>query len=742
MNTGLQQNDANLLPNRDGGVGVSPDNKVRSLLSEIRTRILHGQSVADRRDKSYEAALARFLAITDRTDWQRQLSETVPYIDAIGNIASLRAVLFRLGFTTTVERFRAEKLRKEFLPCFLQTQTGDICLLERCTASGMLEVYNASEAETAKISPLDMDGILVFPEILTDGADETTTQPRSWSVKTVFAFEATLALLFVLSFATNFLSLAPPLFVMHVYDKAIGAGAIDSLWGLTIGIFFVLSADFGLRVIRGKIQSYFGARLDNQINEKAFRQLLFFPLAYTENAPLGSQLTRLSQMSSVREVFTGPLITALFDLPFVIIFVAAIAIIGGPLVWAPVSLIVGYFLLAVWAIPSTKILVKASGDKKAKLQNFIVEAISKQSEIYNLNAEEIWCEKHRISSAEFLTTNMRLRKLHNLAQTISQSFVTLAGVLTLAIGARMVIEGELSSGALIAVMALSWRILNPIRAIFLSTLTLGQSMQSIEQVDRLLKLPLERSPNSVPSVPRSFNEDIILDRISFRYPAQPEPALRSVSVRIKPGEVLAICGPSGAGKSTLLRMMMGLYQHQAGSISVGGVDLRQVDPGEWRRSLGVALERSDFFFGTIAQNIRLAHPAATDHEIEEILTCFKIDQFFGGALKHGFDTKISQNALTQWPEALKKRLLLARAFIALRPFYLLDNPADNLDEAGEAALLKTLEDRRRNSKIIMTTHRPSHMKIADKLLWLDQGRMRKLGKPEDVLPEYLATIGN
>ena len=163
MNTRLLQSDANQLANRDGRAGGSTDNKVRPLLSEIRTRNLHGQFVADRHDKSYEAALARFLAITDRADWRRQLSETLPYIDAIGNIASLRSVLFRLGFTTTVERFRTEKIRKEFLPCFMQTQTGEICLLERCTASGMLKVYNANEAETLTISPHDMDGILIFP---------------------------------------------------------------------------------------------------------------------------------------------------------------------------------------------------------------------------------------------------------------------------------------------------------------------------------------------------------------------------------------------------------------------------------------------------------------------------------------------------------------------------------------------------------------------------------------------------
>lgn len=691
------------------------------------------------RSDDCKVALARFLAITGGRQSNRRIHEAMPHLDPVDTIQAFRTVLFRLGFHSSIKPYDAEIVREEYLPCFLLGEEGRIFLIERASKeNGSISIYDTDEAELIECDAKTLAGTLILPSPTEITTAQSAGAVRRWSLSIIGAFKSVLTGIFLIGFITNFFALITPLFVMNVYDKAIGAGSLDILFGLTIGIVVVVAAEFGLRLVRGRMQSYLGARLDNQINAQAFRHLLYMPLPYTESAPLGSQLTRLNQITSIRDAFTGSLAAAFFDLPFLIIFIAAIAMIGGSLVFIPVGLICAYVVLAAWAIPATKRAVRIAGDKKAQLHNLIVEAVSSQQAIFDLNAEDIWLRKHRKYSAEAVKANMETRQINNFTQTLSQSLVTLAGVLTLAMGVQYVVDGNLTSGALIAVMALCWRVLNPVRTIFLSSLTLGQTLQSIDQIDRLLRIPLEREPTATASVPRSFEGPVVFDRISFRYPSQKEPALQGVSFAIKPGELMCVCGASGSGKSTLLRMLIGLYTQQSGSILIGGVDLRQVDVGEWRQSIGVAPESADFFFGTVAQNLRLADPSASDAQIEEIGKKFMLDEFFGGALDRGYDTKITGHALRAWPDALKKRLLLSRTFLSHQSLYLLDSPGANLDADGEKALLDVIAERRPNSKIIMATHRPSHMRIADKVLWLEKGAVRKFGKPENVLPEMLA----
>ena len=687
--------------------------------------------------RDYFPALIRFLKSTGSVQDGRRIFEAMPHLDCVDNIPALQSVLYRLQFKTTVEPCTEYRLRSEYLPCFLQTQDNELKVIEKIDRQGMVSCFCPRSKAVEQISKYDLCGTLIFPEKIEANSTASNTKSQ-WSKRTFRAFWPVIQKTFILSFAINLLAMCAPLFVMTVYDKAIGAGTVDVLAGLFVGIAMIISAEFLLRLVRSRIQAYLGARLDNQINVNAFQQIIHLPLQFILDAPLGSQLTRLKQITSVRDAFTGMLANAVFDLPFLVLFLTAIALVGGPVVIAPFSLIVLYIITAAWTIPLTKARIRKSGEKRTLLANLVVEAVSAKRAIQELNAEEIWLQRHRKLSAESAMANLSTRQLNIFVQTISQALLTVAGVLTLAIGVNMVLAETLSAGALIAVMALTWRVLNPIRNLLLSSLTLSQTMQSLEQIDRLHQLPVEREPNANPSISRSFHGKITFDRVSFRYPSQKEPALRAVSFSIEPGTMLCICGGSGSGKATVLRTLLGLFQQQAGSIFVDGLDLRQLDHGEWRQSLGVALDDSDFFYGTIAQNLRLAHPTATDKDIEEIAEKFGLDQYYGATLDRGIDTKLSASTLATWPDALKKRLSLCRAFIRNAPIHLLHNPAGSLDAGGEKSLLAMLQERKGNSTIIMTTHRPSHMWLADQVMWMEQGSVKAIGKPNAIVPHFFA----
>ncbi len=725
------------------GARASPPERLDSPVHRLRTRL--ESAFNPDRDDTHSAAndeciavINRFLSLTGWSQGSRRVFESMPHANGVESIEAFRTILFRLGFKTRIEPACGQNLRREYLPCFVRTPEGRLILVEKPGAENEALVFDPVEKATRARNAADIAGVAIFPEHNRKPAEATPAAAEKWSDKILRAFGPTILQVFLISLVVNILALTPPLYVMAVYDSAIGSNSTGVLLGLTVGILMVIAADFALRQIRARLQAYLGARLDEQTNEAAFRQLLHLPLSFIEDAPIGSQLTRLRQMTSIREAFIGALATALFDLPFIFLFIAVTAMIGGALVWAPIALMALYAALAVWAVPQTKRLVAAAGDARAQLNNLTVEAVTAQRAIRDLASEAIWLRRHRRLSADAASANMKMRQFNFLIQTASQSFVAAAGVAILAAGAGMVIAGDLSAGGLIAVMALSWRILGPMRNIFLSGLTVGQSLQSIEQINRLMRMPLEREPNDNPSIARSFKGRIAFDRVSFRYPTAREPSLRGVSFKLEPGQLMCLTGASGSGKSTVLRILLGLHQQQAGSVFVDGLDLRQIEKGEWRRALGVAPQANELFFGTIAQNIRFAHPSATDEEIEAITRRFGVQRYFDSVLDHGLETRYDTAAHQSWPDALVRRIALCRAFIGQSSIYVLDDPAANLDAAGEKALLDMLAEKRRDAAIIMTTHRPSHIRLADSVVWLDGGAVRDIGPPDRILPGLLA----
>ena len=300
----------------------------------------------------------------------------------------------------------------------------------------------------------------------------------------------------------------------------------------------------------------------------------------------------------------------------------------------------------------------------------------------------------------------------------------------------LVIEGEMTIGALIAVMALVWRVLSPIQAIFLNMNRLEQVKQSFKQVNALMRMKLEREPGKLPSIYRKFEGAVSFSRVGFRYTPRSEPALMGLTLEIKPGEIVAITGNSGAGKTTMLKLLTGLYLPQAGSVHIDGLDLRQLNMGELRHAIGYVPQKATFFHGTVKQNLRLAHPGASDDDLAR--ACEEAGLFdYADALPDGLDTRLNNQFQKQMPDGLKQRLILARAYVKNAPIYLLDEPGNNLDQQGDQRLIRQLTQMRHRATIIMVTHRPSHMRLADRVIFLQDGSVVHDGKPDQVLPLIL-----
>jgi len=461
------------------------------------------------------------------------------------------------------------------------------------------------------------------------------------------------------------------------------------------------------------------------------------PLGMSENAPLSAQLTRFKQLEVGRELFGGSLATSLIDLPFTIIFFMMIFALGGTLGFVPVAFTAIFSIVGLCTMPALSKQIRDMGDWKAKSDSLLIEICTRLKLIRADNAEDVWLQRTSESYRNYLISKFRSQQYNNTLQVLAQAGVTISGAAVLWLGTLDVMQGKLSIGALIAIMAVVWRVLGPIQTVFLSLHRIKTIVGTIRQLDRLIKLKPEREQGRIAGVALTLSGQMSLEGICFRYANRPDLTIKGISLNVKAGEFITITGPSGAGKSTLLKIMLGVYQAQSGSVRLDDLDLRQIDPTELRQRVSFLGQDPAFFYGTVAQNLRLAAADSTDAELISALKNVGIS-VTDPILVEGLETRL--NAVNRRAMSLSfiQRLAIARGFLTDAPIILLDEPANHLDREGDEALMRLIMKARGRSTIIMTTARPSHMRAADRVVVLQEGNIVAQGKPELIVPRLMA----
>jgi ATP-binding cassette, subfamily C, bacterial LapB len=683
-----------------------------------------------------EACLAPTLALFGWAGEGRRIREALPHFDRVESIEALRLVLTLLGYGTSQLSLRLSEIANEAMPCLFSCDGSDVMLIVERHSDGTLLVFDGSSASWKKLVPTNRLGS-VFIVWNSTGKEELLDEGKSWLFSAVKRFKPAIAAMLAFSFLGNLAALTLPIFVIFVYDLGIGTRSTNTVIMLAVGAGIVIATNLALRSIRARTMAYFGARIDSLISMKSFEVILNMPISMIESAPIGAQVSRLKQYESMRDFFTGTLASSIVDIPFIFIFIVAIAVWGGHLVWVPISLMAVYAALAAVTIPMTRNYVREISSAKQRRHLLLQELFSKRRAIRALSAEEIWIARHQYLSGLVSRLSHRARRFNNIQQYLGEMLVSVAGIATLGLGALHVSNGSMTSGALIGTMALIWRVLAPVQSTYLSLPRIEQAMQTFKQIDRLVKIRSERHAHARRSFFRHFKGKISTQRLAFRHAQRPEAVLRNIQLEIKPGEMVAITGASGVGKTTLLRVMAGLYPPTFGSVLVDDMDLRQIDPAEWRSQIAFLPETANFFYGSLAQNIRLSRPDASDADVMRALTEMGLDseeRLTAG----GLDKRLTAADFESFPDALKQRMALARCFIKDAPIFMLDNPAASLDTSSERHLLRKFAALKGRATVLFTTFRPSHMRVADRVIVLRDGQIALDGPPEKVLERIYA----
>ena len=688
-------------------------------------------------DPVYLTCLIPLLKALGWKSFLRELIESLPHFADKFELPDLRNVMANMGYDSRPERIDIQSIREELLPCLYAADSGAVYVVEHGTSSEM-RFFDPVAEKYLESAPPATEGTAYFFTDNRGSAQDAwmVNSSPNWFGDLLARFRPMVVHLLTTTLCINLMALIVPIFIMIVYDKVIGSKSLDSLPYLLVGVAVVIGMDLGMRLLRARILGHIAGRIEYLLGVNTFRQILMLPPALTEKSAMSSQLARLRQFDSVRDFFTGATATTVLDLPFSILFLALIGVLGGWIALVPLLTLGAYFLFGALWLPIINSRVLRAGRARSDRQRLLMETFSGRREIKASAAESSWVERYREVSGEAATAQYETVKANAIMTAVAGALMTVSGTAVLAFGTLGVINQTMTIGALIAIMALVWRVLSPLQNLFLSYTKLDQILQTIRQVNQLMTLAVETDTAKSALLMPEIRGGIKFDRVSFRYGPQQDPALLGASFSVEPGEMVAITGPTGAGKSTILKLVAGMYRPQGGSLLLDRTDIRQISPMDLRRAIAYLPQQPRLFFGSVSQNIRLTNMLASDDDLMAAAERAGVLESIL-AMPKGFDTALGDNIADRLPPGFVQGLCMARVYLRNAPILLLDEPGASLDYEADSSFMKQLNEIKGKSTVVMVSHRPSHIRLADIALIADRGTLRVCESPDEAVAMML-----
>ncbi|NWG71845.1 MAG: type I secretion system permease/ATPase, partial [Parvularculaceae bacterium] len=528
----------------------------------------------------------------------------------------------------------------------------------------------------------------------------------------------------------NALGLVSSFFIMTVYDRVLPNQAVESLIALTVGVAIAHIFDFLLKSLRGYFVDIAGQRLDAVVGARVFDTLTAMRLDQRRGST-GAVAGLVKEFDNLRDFFSSATLVAMVDLPFILLFIGVIALIAGPVAFIPLVAVLVAIAAALIAQP---LIARHTRDAMAEGHQkhaVLIETLAGLETVKSVAASGMMRERWRkgvLKQAKISTIgrfiNQAIVNFAGFAQQFAQVGVVVAGVF-------LVGDQKMSTGALIAAVIMTGRAMAPLAQVATLLGRVSGAHESYKAIDRLMKGRAETDPSR-----NYFRRETLTGRIEFRevsfsYPGTSARALDRVSFLIEPGERVAILGRNGSGKSTIVRLMMGIYEPTEGAVLADDTDIRQIHPSDLRANMGAVLQDVCLFSGSIRENIALGLPNIRD---EDVLIAAKVAGVhdFVGATEAGYDRMLSERG-----EGLsggqRQAIALARALATKPSMVILDEPSSALDNQAEAQMIARLEAATRRRTLVVVTHRTSMLRLVDRVIVLDQGRIVIDGRRDEIL---------
>ena len=665
------------------------------------------------------------------------------------NFHSLVEVLRSHGFENTLSKRSLEDIPSLAVPVVLILHNEEAAVVTKIEGVGRARKYHirqtdglAQELDYAQLSVLYLGYCwFIKPKMVSDARSELPEYhlPKSWFWKVIWRFRSYYYQVILATFIINFLALVSSLYVMNVYDRVIPNQAYETLWVLSIGVFLAIAFEFAAKMIRGHLTDIAGKKADLIISSALFRRVLALRLA-DRPASSGSYANNLREFEAVREFMTSASLLTLVDLPFLLLFVTVIAIIGGklaliPLTIIPIVIIVGFLVQR----PLSR-HINESMKESSQRSGLAVEAIEGIETLKTNNATSWAQQRWDGYTAKTSAASIKVKDTSNfmINFTIGMQQLNTVGLVLLG---TYLIHAEnpaerITMGALIAAVILSGRALSPLSQIAGLATRFQQAKLALEGVNNIVQRPIERDPERKYITLDRVEGGIAFDNVSFQYQEETGAAVSDLKLNIRPGEKVGVLGRIGSGKSTMLKLASGLYDSAKGNITLDGVDMRQLDPNFLRSEVVLLSQQPRLFLGTLRENMDLARfdGYSTDQELLAALKRFGLDRIIRNHPR-GLDMPLGEDGLGL-SGGQKQIIALARMTLRHPKVVLLDEPTTGLDQATERMALNAVAQWSKDKTMVVVTHRPQVLQIVNRIIVMDNGKVVMDG-PRDLVLQKL-----
>ena len=657
--------------------------------------------------------------------------------DPIAPVTDAQLVLAakELGLKAKSVRTTWESLPRRSLPVIAELAGGEFVVLLRSDPDGQVLVGDPHKPRPERLSREQLEGAWSGRILLVKSRLRLENPNRPfdllWFVPAIWKYRRILGETLAAAFVIQLFGLATPLFTQVVIDKVLVHKSVPTLDVLAAGMLILIVFEGILSILKTHLLVHTTNRIDVALGARLFRHLLHIPLRYFELRRVGDTVARVRELENIRQFLTGSSINVILDLVFTVMFLAVMFLYSGILTCVTLASIPLFVVLSVVMRPMLRARLGEKFDRGAENQSYLVEAVTGVQTVKAMALEPVFYRRWEVQLARYVTAAFRTSHLSGIGSALGQSFQKLSTLSILWAGAYLVMRGQLTVGQLIAFQMLSARVISPI----LRTVQLWQDFQqvgiSVDRLGDLINTPAEPALNPGKMSLPPIRGAVRLENVRFRYQFDGPEILRNLSCEIPQGTTVGVVGRSGSGKSTLAKLLQRLYLPESGRVLIDGIDLSQTDPFWLRRQIGVVLQESFLFNGTVRENIAIQFPGAAMTEIVQVAKLAGAHEFIL-ELPEAYDTPVGERG-TALSGGQRQRIAIARALMANPRILIFDEATSALDYESERIVQENLGKICQGRTVFIIAHRLSTMRHADRILVLDRGQLVEQGSHAELM---------
>ncbi|WP_052473093.1 peptidase domain-containing ABC transporter [Paramagnetospirillum magnetotacticum] len=548
----------------------------------------------------------------------------------------------------------------------------------------------------------------------TNGAEAPAFSIASLSTLKSSLFDLAMASLFL-----NILGLALPMALLQVYDRILPNKSVGTMVFLMGAVFASLLLESTLNFCRSWITGWVGAKFEHNAGCTALNHLVMSGVDEFEKDGSGAHLERMNSLATVREFYAGQAMLTLLDLPFAVLYLSLVAMMGGILVFVPITILVLFCLTAILLGGKLRGALQKRMIADDRRFNFIIEVLGGIHSVKAFAMEAQMVRRYERLQETCAEGAYQVALNSSTAMGVSSFFSQATTVCVAMFGALVVLNGEMTTGGLAACSMLAGRAMAPIQKA-LGVWTRFQSfMLARHRLSELFKL----KPESAKNLPKMTSPKgaLELKDCSFRYGEKLPVIIHDASINIREGECIAISGGNGSGKTTLLTLMQGAIKPTKGEVLVDGQPMTMFEPQSVRDHIAFLPQMGVLFQGTILQNITMFRKEFDDVAVETA-ALLGLDEVVA-TMALGYDTPVGDGAYDSLPRGIKQRIAIARALVNNPRVVLFDEANTAVDTTGDNFLRVWLERAKGKRTLVLVTPRPSLSKMADRVFDLKEGTL-------------------